>query len=65
MGDSLFDKASGKAKQAVGDIVNDESLHREGRKEEQKGEEKDKLKEADEEAQDRAERVADLERETT
>jgi uncharacterized protein YjbJ (UPF0337 family) len=37
----ITDKVTGKAKQAVGDITGDRSLHREGRKQERKGDAKD------------------------
>src|SRR5579859_7307331 len=37
----IVDKVTGKTKQAVGDVIGDRSLHREGRKEERKGEAKE------------------------
>jgi uncharacterized protein YjbJ (UPF0337 family) len=61
---SIFDKITGKAKQAAGDIGNDPSLRRQGRKEEEKGEAKERLDRAEERADEEAERVADLERKT-
>ena len=47
----LIDKLTGRTKKAAGDLADDPSLRREGRKEERKGEEK-------------AKDVADLERRT-
>jgi uncharacterized protein YjbJ (UPF0337 family) len=64
MSDSMFDKATGKVKQAAGDLTGDDELRREGKAEEQKGEAKDDLHDADERAEEKAEEVADLERET-
>jgi uncharacterized protein YjbJ (UPF0337 family) len=60
----IIDKVTGKAKQAVGDITDDASLHREGRQEERKGEAKDELARDQERADSKAEEVADLERKT-
>ena len=61
---SIFDKITGKAKQAAGDIGNDPSLRRQGKKEEAKGDAKERLDRAEERADEEAERVADLERKT-
>ncbi len=61
---SIFDKLTGKAKQAAGDITDDGSLRREGKKEEKKGEKKEEMKRADERADRKADEVADLERKT-
>lgn len=61
---SLIDKITGRAKKAVGDVADDPSLRREGRKEERKGEEKEKLSQAQERVEDKAQDVADLERRT-
>jgi uncharacterized protein YjbJ (UPF0337 family) len=61
---SLMDKITGRAKQAAGDITDDASLHREGRREERKGEAKDELDRAQERTADKASEVADLERKT-
>ncbi len=61
---SLKDKLTGKAKQVAGDIADEPSLHREGRKEEKKGKKKEELQRADEKADEKADEVADLERET-
>jgi uncharacterized protein YjbJ (UPF0337 family) len=60
----IMDKVTGKAKQAVGDITDDASLHREGRQEERKGEAKDELAREQERADAKAEEVANLERKT-
>ena len=60
----ITDKATGKAKQAAGDLVGDDSLHREGRDEERKGEKKEELENAEERADEKADEVADLERKT-
>lgn len=61
---SIKDKLTGKAKQVAGDIADEPSLHREGRKEEKKGKKKEELQRADEKADEKADEVADLERET-
>jgi uncharacterized protein YjbJ (UPF0337 family) len=60
----IMDKITGKAKQAAGDIVDDASLHREGRQEERKGEAKEELAREQDRADSKAEEVADLERKT-
>jgi uncharacterized protein YjbJ (UPF0337 family) len=60
----IMDKVTGKAKQALGDIADDASLHREGRQEERKGEAKDELARDQERADRKAEEVANLERKT-
>jgi uncharacterized protein YjbJ (UPF0337 family) len=60
----LLDKITGRSKKAAGDLADDPSLRREGRKEERKGEEKEKLAEAQGEVEERARDVADLERRT-
>ena len=61
---SIFDKITGRAKKAAGDVSGDSSLRAEGRREERKGEEKDKLHDAQERADEKAQDVADLERRT-
>ncbi len=61
---SIFDKITGRAKKAAGDLVDDASLRREGRREERKGEAKDELESARDRAEGKAEEVADLERRT-
>ena len=60
----LFDKITGRAKKAAGDLSDDPSLRRQGRNEERKGEEKEKLANAQERADEKAQDVADLERKT-
>ena len=60
----LFDKSTGRAKKAAGDVADDPSLRRQGRNEERKGEEKEKLANAQDRADEKAQDVADLERKT-
>jgi uncharacterized protein YjbJ (UPF0337 family) len=61
---SIIDKLTGRAKKAAGDLADDPSMRREGRREEQKGKKKEKLGEAQEEVENRAQEVGDLERKT-
>ena len=61
----ITDKASGRVKQAAGDLADDPSVREEGRKEEEKGEAKEELEHADEQAEQQADKVSDLERETS
>jgi uncharacterized protein YjbJ (UPF0337 family) len=61
----LTDKVTGRAKKAVGDLVDDSSLKRQGSQEERKGEAKDELSRAQERADSKADEVADLERKTS
>jgi uncharacterized protein YjbJ (UPF0337 family) len=61
----ILDKITGRAKQAAGDIADDSSLRREGKREERKGEKKDELSHSQEKADRKAEEVADLERKTS
>ena len=61
---SIFDKITGRAKKAAGDLADDPSLRREGRREERKGEAKDEAARAQEKAEDKSREVADLERKT-
>jgi uncharacterized protein YjbJ (UPF0337 family) len=61
---SITDKISGRIKKAAGDLADDASLRREGRREERKGQAKDELAEAHEKADRKAEEVSDLERKT-
>jgi uncharacterized protein YjbJ (UPF0337 family) len=61
---SITDKVTGKAKQVVGDLKDDASLHREGRREEEKGQKKEELDRAQDRATDKAQEVANLERKT-
>jgi len=60
----IIDKITGRAKKAAGDIADDPSLRRQGKREERKGEKKDELDRAQEKADEKAEEVADLERKT-
>jgi uncharacterized protein YjbJ (UPF0337 family) len=60
----ILDKITGKAKQAAGDVTDDASLRRQGKREERKGEKKDQLANAQDKADRKAEEVADLERKT-
>ena len=61
----LMDKVTGRMKKAAGDLADDASLKREGRKEERKGEAKDELARDQEKADRKAEEVANLERKTS
>ena len=61
---SIFDKISGRAKKAAGDVTDDASMRQQGRKEEAKGDAKERKAEAEESAQDEAARVDKLERDT-
>jgi uncharacterized protein YjbJ (UPF0337 family) len=61
---SIMDKITGRAKQAAGDLVDDKSLHREGRREERKGEAKEQLEDTKDRLADKAAEVQDLERKT-
>jgi uncharacterized protein YjbJ (UPF0337 family) len=60
----IFDRITGRAKKAAGDLTGDPALRQQGRKEERKGEEKEKLARAQEQVEDKAKDVADLERRT-
>lgn len=60
----ILDKITGRAKQAAGDLADDASLRRQGKREERKGEKKDELDHAQAKADEKAEEVADLERKT-
>ena len=57
---SIKDKVTGKAKQVAGDLADEPSLRRRGRKEEQKGKKKEELERADKRAEEKADEVADL-----
>jgi uncharacterized protein YjbJ (UPF0337 family) len=61
---SIFDKLTGRAKKAAGDLADDPSLRRRGRMEEKKGEAKESLDRTQEKVEEKAEDVADLERKT-
>ena len=60
----ILDKITGRAKKAAGDLTDDASLRRQGKREERKGERKEELDRAQEKADEKAEEVADLERKT-
>jgi uncharacterized protein YjbJ (UPF0337 family) len=60
----IIDKLTGRAKQAAGDLTDDASLRRQGKREERKGEKKEQLGQAQNRADEKAEEVADLERKT-
>jgi uncharacterized protein YjbJ (UPF0337 family) len=61
---SIKDKITGRVKKAAGDLADDPSLRREGRREERKGEAKEERDRAHEKADRKAEEVANLERKT-
>jgi uncharacterized protein YjbJ (UPF0337 family) len=61
---SIKDKITGRVKKAAGDLTDDASLRREGRREERKGEAKEELANAQDKAARKAEEVGDLERKT-
>ena len=61
----LWDKLTGRTKQAAGDLAGDAKLRREGRQEERKGEAKEELANAHDRADAKAEEVANLERQTS
>jgi uncharacterized protein YjbJ (UPF0337 family) len=61
---SIFDKITGRAKKAAGDLADDPSMRREGRKVERKGEEKEDLSRAQDRVEEKSRNVADLERDT-
>jgi uncharacterized protein YjbJ (UPF0337 family) len=58
----IIDKATGRAKKALGDLTGDSSLRREGTKDEKKGEAKEKLDHAKDKVDEKAEEVANLEK---
>lgn len=60
----IIDKITGRTKRAAGDLTDDPSLRREGRREEEKGEKKEELADAQDKADRKADDVADLERKT-
>jgi uncharacterized protein YjbJ (UPF0337 family) len=60
----ITDKITGRVKKAAGDLTDDASLKREGRKEERKGEAKEELGRAQDKADRKADEVANLERTT-
>jgi uncharacterized protein YjbJ (UPF0337 family) len=60
----LFDKLTGRAKKAAGDLTDDPSLRRQGRQEERKGQAKEELSRTEEAAERKAEEIGNLERKT-
>jgi uncharacterized protein YjbJ (UPF0337 family) len=60
----ILDKITGRFKKAAGDLADDPSLRREGRREERKGEAKEERDRAHEQADRKAEEDANLERKT-
>lgn len=60
----IIDKITGRTKKAAGDLADDPSLRREGRREEDKGEKKEEREHAREEADRKAEEAAEMERKT-
>jgi uncharacterized protein YjbJ (UPF0337 family) len=58
----LFDKISGRAKKAAGDLTGDRGLRAQGAREERKGEVKDEAESAELEASRKRQEAADLER---
>jgi uncharacterized protein YjbJ (UPF0337 family) len=60
----ILDKLTGRAKQAAGDLADDPSLRRQGKREEEKGEKKEERDRARERADEKAEEAAELERKT-
>jgi uncharacterized protein YjbJ (UPF0337 family) len=61
---SILDKITGRTKKAAGDLADDSSLRRQGRREEAKGEAKEQLDEAQDRVTEKAEEVSNLERKT-
>jgi uncharacterized protein YjbJ (UPF0337 family) len=60
----LKDKATGRAKKALGDLTGDKSIRREGSREERKGEKKEELNRAQEKVEEKSQEVGDLEKKT-
>lgn len=60
----LLDKITGRGKKAAGELTDDPSLKREGRREERKGEAKEEQARAEDRAANKADEVSDLERRT-
>jgi uncharacterized protein YjbJ (UPF0337 family) len=58
----ILDKITARAKKAAGDLTDDASLCRQGKREQRKGEKKEERDRARERADEKAEEVADLER---
>ena len=60
----ITDKITGRVKKAAGDLTDDASLRKEGRREERKGEAKEELARQQEKADRKRDEIADLERRT-
>ena len=60
----MTDKITGRVKKAAGDLTDDASLRKEGRREERKGEAKEELARQQEKADRKRDEIADLERRT-
>ena len=58
----ILDKITGKAKQVAGDVSDDASLRRQGKREERKGEAKEEATEAQQRAEQKQREADDLER---
>ncbi len=61
---SLIDKTVGRVKQAVGDLIGDPKVRRQGVREARKGEAKEEAAQAEREASLKRQEAADLERKT-
>jgi uncharacterized protein YjbJ (UPF0337 family) len=61
---SLIDKITGRLKKTAGDVTDNSSLRREGRREEEKGEKKEQLDRAQDRVEEKAREVGDLDRRT-
>jgi uncharacterized protein YjbJ (UPF0337 family) len=60
----IFDKVTGRAKKAAGDLTGDAKTRRQGAREERKGEVKEEAEEAELTASEKRQEAADLERKT-
>lgn len=60
----IQDKVTGRAKQAAGDLLGDESMRREGAEEERKGESKQEAAEAQRKADEKSREASRLENKT-
>ena len=64
MTDGSVDTAKGRVKKAAGDLTDDASLRKEGRREERKGEAKEELARQQDKADRKRDEIAELERQT-
>ena len=60
----MTDKITGRVKKAAGDLTDDASLRKEGRREERKGEAKEELARQQDKADRKRDEIAELERQT-